>query len=290
MSFWKIVSLGVLFGLMLTACNVDDSAGPRTDVTLDPSPIAQYDFRSRPTPTPTSEPETVILAPRPGVLPPTPADGQIVEDVVSPTPDEAVPPAAEDSQPTLDEAAQQAPDGADQNVGPTPTSNFEEIQALTDNPTLVVEMEMDTTCFAAGDFIPFRMTITSLETAPIYFYRNGRWRLSVNNSPLGPELSSLEPTIRDDFVDLQPGDTYIQEEEDLGGWALSLGSNSGIPSSPTGLGLPAGEYWVTFVYDNDQDGLREQPDGTFLIDRAAWRGTVVTREVRFSVVDDLSEC
>lgn len=271
MRFWKIGL--VLFGLMLAACNVDDAAGPRTDVTLDPSPIARYDFRSRPTPTPTSAPETVILAPRPGVLPPTPADQQ----VASPTP-----PSADDTPPTPDEAAQSA--------GPTPTSNSEEIQALTDNPTLIVEIEMDATCFAAGDFIPFRMTVTSLETAQIYFYRNGRWRLSINNSPLGPELSSLEPTIREDFVELQPGDTYIQEEEDLGGWVLSLGPNAGIPPSPTGLGLPPGEYWVTFAYDNDQDGLREQPDGTFLIDRAAWRGTIVTPEVRFSVVDDLSEC
>jgi hypothetical protein len=215
---------------------------------------------------------TVILAPRPGVLPEAPA--------------EAVPPQATEAAP--EQAAQPTAPPAD--VAPTPTSNTEEIQVLTDNPTLAIQVEMDTTCFLAEDFIPFRFVVTSLETAPIYFYRSGRWRLSINNSPLGPDLSSLEPTIRDDFVELEPGGTFVQEEEDLGLWALSLGPNAGVPTSPTGLGLPAGNYWVTFVYDNDQDGLREQPDGTFLIDRAAWRGTVVAPEVRFTVVENLSEC
>jgi hypothetical protein len=279
MNLWKIGLLGVLLGSALAACNVNDASGPRMDVTLNPSPIAQYDFRTGSTPTLTPEPQAVILAPRPGVLPPTPVD-----DAAPPTPDEAASPVPDQAaQPTITPAD----DGSSE---PVPASNFEEIQALSDNPTLVVSMEMEATCFLAGDFIPFSLNVTSLETQSIYFYRNGRWRLSINNSTLGPELSSLEPTIRDDFVDLQPSDTYIQEEEDLGGWVLSLGPNSGLPISPTGLGLPAGDYWVTFVYDNDQDGLREQPDGTFLIDRAAWRGTIVAREVRFTVVNDLSEC
>jgi len=293
MKFWKIglLLLGfLLLGLVLAACNVNDASEPRTDVTLDPSPIAQFDYRAADADAdgePTPEPERVILAPRPGVMP---------ENVPpSPVPDAA---------PPSDEGATQAPDTAAEATAPpaeqppgvpdagisTPTSNFEEIQALTDNPTLAVQVEMDTTCFLAEDFIPFRFIVTSLETAPIYFYRNGRWRLSINNSPLGPDLSSLEPTIRDDFVELEPSGTFVQEEEDLGLWALSLGPNAGVPSSPSGLGLPAGNYWVTFVYDNDQDGLREQPDGTFLIDRAAWRGTAVAPEVRFSVVNDLSEC
>jgi hypothetical protein len=265
MSFWKIGF--VLFGLLLVGCNVNDSAGPRMDVTLEPSSIAQYEFREADMPAESAEPVTVILAPRPGVLEPTSA-----------------PQATESTAPNA------APTNDPVSAVPTPTSNAAEIQAITDNPTLAVTMEMDTTCFLANDFIPFRLNVTSLETAPIYFYRNGRWRLSINNSPLGPELSSLGPTIRDDFVELQPGGTFVQEEEDLGLWALSLGPNAGVPSSPSGLGLPAGNYWVTFVYDNDQDGLREQPDGTFLIDRAAWRGTVVAPEMRFSVVEDITEC
>ena len=285
MTFWKVSLLAVFAGVFITACNVDDAAGPRLDVTLEPSPIARYEYQMGEAAMQESEPETVILAPPPGVVPDF--GGSAPTDDATADPNTATDSTPDAAIPATEVPAEAAPSDP---PAPMPTSNFEEIQAITDNPTLLLAMEMETTCFLANDFIPFRLIVTSLETESIYFYRNGRLRLSINNSPLGPNLASLEPTIRDDFVDLQPNDTFVIEEEDLGLWVQSLGPDAGVALSPTGLGLPTGNYWVTFVYDNDQDGLREQPDGTFLIERAAWRGTIVAPEVRFSVVDNLSEC
>lgn len=173
---------------------------------------------------------------------------------------------------------------------PLPTSNAESLQALVDNPNILLTAQLDTECFLAGDFIPFRLTALSLESEPIYFYREAKWMVSINNSPVGPQLASRIPTTRDEFVNVPPNETYVRQEEDLGLWVQSLGPDSGIAFSETGIGLPAGEYWVTFVYSNDQDGLQQQVDGSYLIDRAAWRGTAVAREIRLRVVSDLSQC
>jgi hypothetical protein len=161
---------------------------------------------------------------------------------------------------------------------------------LAQNPTLVLQLKLDTPCFLAEEPIGFRLEILSLETAPIYFYREGQWQLSLNNSPLGPSLAPRVPSAREEFVDLLPKQTLTRQEEDLGLWVMSLGPEMLRLATSTGLGLPAGDYWVTFVYRNDQDGLTEQFDGRFLIDRAAWRGVLVAPEVRFKVVTDLTAC
>ncbi len=172
-----------------------------------------------------------------------------------------------------------------------PPSNAPELQALVDNPNLLLTAEFpDGECYLAGDFIPFRLVARSFETAPIYFYTEGKWMLSINNSPIGPQLASREPTARDEFVELPTNEAYTRQEEDLGLWVQSLGMESGIAFSETGIGLPAGQYWVSFLYNNDQDGLTEQVGGFYLIERAAWRGTAVAAEVRLHVVDDLTLC
>lgn len=241
--------------LALVACSSATTTDPA--VTLQPSQIAA-NLRPDSTPTATEPPQAILL-------------------------ERAASPVVE----TSPAAAQTAPTEI---AVPLPTSIAPELQAMSDNSTLLLTMEMDTACFLAEDFIPFRLIVRSLELEPIYFYRNGRWMMSINNSPVGPQLTSRVPTLRDEFVNLPPNETYVQEEEDLGLWVLSLGPDTITLASPTGIGLPPGDYWVTFIYNNDQDGLTQQPDGSYLIDRAAWRGTIVAPEVRFKVVNDLSQC
>lgn len=259
----------MLFALTMTvgaaACSIENESSPppRFDVTLEPSQIAA-NLRTTPAATPTqppATPEAVSLSPIQAAQAATAAVPATAAPTLQPSP-----------------------------ALPTPTSNAAELKAMTENPNLIAVMEMDAECFLANDYIPFRLKVISLETQPIYFYKNGKWLLSINNSPLGPQLASLEPTLREDFVTIEPNESYEQVEEDLGLWVLSLGPDSGIPLTPTGVGLPVGEYWVTFMYNNDQDGLTEQVDGTYLIDKAAWRGTAVAEEVRFKVVEDLAQC
>jgi len=256
--------------LFMAACNFSTGQSAQTDVTLEPSRVAAMMY--------------VPITPTVTLTKPAPEPVMLSGDspVVVSTPQSDQPVATEDVA-TQEEAPTDIPT-------PEPTSNHEELAALRDNPNLEIAVQMDEQCFLENDFIPFNLTVTSRETDSIYFYRHGRWLLSINNSPAGPQLASMEPTIRDDFIDLTPNETYTQEEEDLGLWVLSLGPESGIPFTPTGIGLPAGDYWVTFLYTNDQDGLKEQPDGTYLIEKTAWRGTVVTPEIRLKVVDDLSKC
>jgi len=262
----KYIALVVL--LVAAACNQVDSNNALPDITLEPTQIVA-NLRPSPQPSPTrAAPDPVLLA-----------RGATGES------DTATPPETTTIETDIEPSATPAIEPT-----PMPTSNAPELQALLENPTLLLTTEMEATCFLAGDFIPFRLVVRSLETANIYFYKNGRWLFSINNSPPGPQLTSREPTLRDEFVDLPPNEIYIQDEEDLGLWVLSLGPSAGDLVSPTGLGLPAGDYWVTFLYNNDQDGLREQFGGTYLIEKAAWRGTVVAPEVRFRVVNDLSEC
>jgi hypothetical protein len=270
--------------LWLVACTGDDEDSSSADATLEPSQIAA-DLRVTPDFTATSTrpaPEPVQLSPRQTALPirtavtPTLARTQVAAaQVITTTP--TIPTVVATTTPSA-------------TVAPSPTSNHDEIVKLVENPNLLLKMEVDTVCFLAEDFIPFRLTVTSFETQPIYFYKEGRWMLSINNSPVGPQLTSREPTLRDEFVEIPPNQSYATEYEDLGLWVLSLGPDSGIPFTTTGLGLPMGDYWVTFVYNNDQDGLSEQVDGTYLLDRPAWRGTAVAQEVRFRVVNDLAEC
>lgn len=265
--------------LILAACTNDDNPAPKTDVTLEPSQIAA-NLRVTLTASPVST----------DVLPPT----------ATPTEETQVEPTEEVTRESTENAVEAA-------IQPTtslestaelqietpqalPTSNAAEIKALQDNGDLFLTMRLEQDCFAANDFIPFTLDIINVSANPIYFYKNGLWRLSINNSSLGPQLAIQEPQLRDDFVTLAPNSNFIQNEDDLGLWVQSLGPDSGIPLTPTGIGLPAGDYWITFVYSNDKNGLTEQPDGTYLIDRSAWLGTTVASEKRLRVVDDISEC
>lgn len=252
----------LLFLVLLAACAEESSPEPKTDVTLEPSQIAANLFATlTPSPVPS---ETVVES----TLEPTPEATEVIVEPVETA--ETV-----DASPTPQVA---------------PTSNAAEIKALQDNQDLFITMRLDGECFAANDFISFTLEVLNVSQNSIYFYKNGLWMLSINNSPLGPRLAIQEPQLREDFVELDPNGNYLQEEDDLGLWVQGLGPDSGISATPTGFGLPAGDYWVTFVYTNDKDGLSEQPDGTFLIDRAAWRGTTVASEKRFRVVEDVSEC
>jgi hypothetical protein len=264
--------------VLLVACGANDN-NTDADVTLEPSQIAA-NIRVTPVltatlPRPTSE---AVLLQR------NPTQAQIE---TSPSPA-----ATEVAQASATQAASPTPPITIPTIEPSPlpTSNHVDIQTLVENPNLLLAVNLESTCFLADDFIPFQLTVTSLETQPIYFYKSGQWKLSINNSPLGPQLTSRDPTLRDEFVDIPPNESFSIEEEDLGLWVLSLGPDSGIPFTPTGLGLPTGDYWVTFVYSNDQDGLKEQIDGTYLLDRAAWQGTAVAPEVQFKVVSDLADC
>jgi hypothetical protein len=280
MKFW----MSFLLVVMLTACNAaneDDTESTQTVVILEPSMIAA-DFYT-PAPRPTSG--QTALAPVRLVPGSAPASGTGNATQTSNTPAAeggASTEATESAQPPAQDAAPAAE--------ATQPENSAELQALTDNPSIILAMEMDSECFLAGDFVSFRLTITSRETQPIWFYKMGRWQFSLNGTPVGPDISPREPTGREEFEFLDPNETYTQEEDDLGLWVQSLGPEYFDMASPTGIGLPAGTYWVTFLYNNDQDGQREQPGRTFLIDSPAWRGTIVAPQLEFKVVNDLSEC
>lgn len=261
------IAFFLVLWMLMAACAEGRNPAPRPDVTLEPSQIAANQFVTlTPSPVVTDTPEAVIEA---------------TEEAATAT-EESMPAAEATSEPT-----QAVPTDIPQ---ATSTSNAAELRALQDNQDLFITLRLEGTCFAAGDFIPFTLEVLNVSQNPVYFYKNGLWMLSINNSRLGPPLNIPEPQVREDFINLGPNRNFIQEEDDLGLWVQGMGPDSGIPLTPTGIGLPAGDYWVTFVYTNDKDGLTEQPDGTFLIDRAAWRGTTVTSERRFRVVEDVSEC
>ena len=173
---------------------------------------------------------------------------------------------------------------------PVPTSNNMALREMQNDPALVVSIQTNSTCISANSPIPFRLAVRNTGAKTVYFYLNGNWLISINNSSLGPQLAPLAPTSPNDFLALAPGIAYIQEEKDLGLWALALGPVSGISVTPTGTGLPVGNYWITFAYSNDLSDLPEQADGTRLIPYSAWHGIAVSSEIRFEVVNDLSDC
>lgn len=294
----------VCFSLLLAGCAIDDSPAPKTDVTLEPSQIAanvlpvsdedaieEDDTESnrvnlsagRATLAPTDAPRVTptLSVPTFTPLPNTPDTSATTEPTNIST---------QPTQPAESEVTPQAVAQEPSLPAPTPTSIADELRAQTTNPTLLVAARFETNCFLEGEPIPFTLEATNLDTSAIYFYPKGLWQVSINNNPPGPQLASRPPNLREDFTELQPNETFAQAEEDIGLWALSLGPQAPIPPSPTGLGLPAGDYWVTFLYNNDQDGLTEQFGGTFLIERAAWTGITVASEVRFRVVDNLDNC
>lgn len=172
-----------------------------------------------------------------------------------------------------------------------PTSHYAEVlQPLQDNTSLALSVVLEDSCFISGQPIPFQLNATNLGGEAIYFYLEGRWLLSFNNSAPGPQVAPRVPSSRAEFISLAPNEVYQRAEEDLGLWVLSLGPQYLRSASATGFGLAAGDYWIAFLYNNDQDGLEQQPDGGYLIDRAAWRGTSLSAEVRFRVVDEQTDC
>lgn len=266
-------SLGLLlFILIIAACNVQsENPEPRFDVTLEPSQIAanvRYQIQVTPTQVPLIAPPTVLTSVAMTTTPPASATPQ-----ASATPEATPTISVFDSR---------------NSEGPTPTSNVEALQLLQTNPTLLVSIEMRETCFVEGEPIPFRLIGRNLADDAIYFYTEGSWQFSINNGDVGPVLASRVPTLTEEFDLIEPNSIYVRDEEDLGLWVQSLGPEYRSFATETGFGLPQGDYWVTFLYTNDQDGLTEQPDETFLIERAAWTGTAVSFELRFRVAEE--EC
>lgn len=175
-------------------------------------------------------------------------------------------------------------------AGPTPTSNNEALRQQQTDPNLLLRIELQEECYLSDNEIPARVTVRNFNDNPIYFYVNGQRMFSINNSPLGPDFSPNEPVSTLDFALLDTDDIFAWDVEDIGLELRGMGPNSGIDFGTTVFGLPAGEYWLTAAYSNDKDGLTQQRDGTYLIPQAAWRGLAVSREVRFTVVDDLDDC
>lgn len=270
------LGLILLLAAALVACAANEDTSPdagATVIVLPPTQIAANLYAPPSSPAtlaPTREPIRMSAANRAALAdapsPETPANSTVAE----PSPE--IPPSVAEALPA------------------EPPANSAELQAMTDNPSIMAAVEMVESCFVADDFVSFTLKITSLETAPIWFYKQGRWLFSLNGTPLGPDIASRLPTARDEFVQLEPNGVYTQEEEDLGLWVQSLGPEYFSLASPTGIGLPAGTYWLTFMYNNDQAGQERQVGGTYLIDKPAWQGTIVAPQVGFRVVNDLSEC
>lgn len=179
----------------------------------------------------------------------------------------------------------------------TPTATVTTIyttlrQTVTD-PDIVVRFLLDETCFLEGNEITGRVILRNLKQDAVYIYLSGQIAFSINNSPILPDFPPQVPSAEEDFILLEPNDEVVVFElEDLGLFVQGMGSESGIDFSQTEtiFGLPIGEYWVTAAYSNPHDGLEEQFDGRFLIPQAAWRGLTISREVRFSVADNLDNC
>jgi hypothetical protein len=192
----------------------------------------------------------------------------------------------------------------DETTTPTPTPfplppsvNLELRQTLQQDLNVGIRLQINGTCFLSGEEIPGRITVQSFRSDSVYFYRRGNVLYSVNNSELLPNLPVPEPTAASEFAVMNDNDIIVLRQfEDLGqeikGMAptLDLGETVVGDVALVPFGLPIGEYWMTVVYTNDQDGLEQREDGTFLIPQAAWRGELVSPEVRFRVVNNLEDC
>lgn len=176
---------------------------------------------------------------------------------------------------------------------PRPTSIYQELRALQLDPDFVLRFRLDATCYEADHEVTGVLSVRNLKDTPFYLYLGGQIMFSINDSPLLPDFPPNEPTSRDDFFILEPNaEIVLLEIEDVGLYVQGMGPDSGIDffETETVYGLPVGDYWVTAGYSNPHSGLRQQIDRTYLIPEAAWRGVAVSRELRFSVVEDLDEC
>ena len=171
-----------------------------------------------------------------------------------------------------------------------PASNNEELRALQEDRNILVELRLDENCYLSDQEIPAEISLRNFGEAEIYLYTRGQLLFSINNSPLAPDFPPPAPNFREEFEILALEGRYVWELEDLGLYLRGMGPEAGIDFGDTIFGLPSGYYWLTVAYSNDQSGLIEQIDGTYLIPEAAWRGIAVSRESRFTVVDDLADC
>lgn len=177
---------------------------------------------------------------------------------------------------------------------PTVTSIYTELRdTVVTDPELLVRFTLDADCFLVESEITGNITLRNLKRGAIYVYLSGQIAFSINNSPILPDFPPQAPSSRSEFELLEPNaEIRVFDLDDLGLFVQGMGPQSGIDFFETGtiFGLPPGEYWVTAAYSNPHDGLEQQFDGTYLIPQSAWRGVSLSREVRFSVVEDLSNC
>lgn len=290
----RFIIAGILLIVTLVACADDGSVTykvlsptprPRVEVTSVPTvdldaltfepTAAAVEPTAEPTEEPTLEATDTEAAPTEDVT-----EAAVTETMAPQETSTDAPPEATD-EPTPEETGP---------TGPTPTSNNEALRQQQTDPNFLLRLELDEECYLSDNEIPARLTARNFNEEPFYLYVNGQRLFSINNSPLGPDFPPNEPVSTLDFVQLDTGDIYAWDMEDIGLELRGMGPESGIDFGSTIFGLPAGDYWLTAAYSNDKDGLTEQRDGTYLIPEAAWRGTAVSREMRFTVVDDLADC
>lgn len=180
-------------------------------------------------------------------------------------------------------------------ISPTPsaTSIYRELRTLQTDEDFVLRFRLDETCFEVDQEITGTIGVRNLKDVGMYVYLEGQISFSINNSPLLPDFPPREPIMTEDFIYLQPNEEVVLLEiEDVGLYIQGMGPESGIDflETETVFGLPAGDYWLTAGYSNPHDGLKQQVGRTYLIPEAAWRGVAISRELRFSVVEDLDDC
>lgn len=232
-------------------------------------------------------------------LPPSPTPTQTLTPSPTRTPTVTYTPTASgtaSASPTLTETPSLTPTA----TGPTPTPSitftptattiYEELRTLQTDRNFVLRFFLEETCYEVDTEVTGSLAVRNLKPEPFYLYLSGQIMFSINNSPMLPDFPPNEPVLREDFVLIQPNEEVtLLEIEDIGLYIQGIGEESGIDffANETIYGLPIGEYWITAGYSNPHSGLTRQVDGTYLIPQAAWRGTAISRELRFVVA---AEC
>lgn len=172
---------------------------------------------------------------------------------------------------------------------PTATTIYEDLRLLQTDRDFVLRFFLDEECYDVDTEVTGSLAVRSLKTEPFYLYLSGQIMFSINNSPMLPDFPPNEPVLPTDFVLVQPNEEVtLIEFKDIGLYIQGIGEESGIDfiENETIYGLPIGDYWITAGYSNPHTGLTEQIDGTYLIPQAAWRGTAISRELRFTVAEE----
>jgi hypothetical protein len=175
--------------------------------------------------------------------------------------------------------------------GATPTSIHADLYLQNTGNDFLVQISLGGDCFVEGEPIPGRLLMQNLGQDILYYYVDGAFAFSLNNSPVDMEaLQPPPPTTRTDFVTLDLNARYEIPFEDLGTFLQTRIEGNSVDFEIVEEGLPTGDYWLTAIYRNPYDGLEPQPDGTYIIPQAAWTGIAVSREIRFSVVENFGNC